>query len=49
LAMAGLYTYIVATPFVFIELFHVAADHFRIVFWSKCRRIDCSLSTKCKA
>jgi MFS transporter, DHA1 family, multidrug resistance protein len=32
LAMAGLYTYIVATPFVFIELFHVAADHFGLFF-----------------
>jgi MFS transporter, DHA1 family, multidrug resistance protein len=32
LGMAGLYTYIVATPFVFIELFHVAADHFGLFF-----------------
>src|SRR5262249_35141148 len=32
LAMAGLYTYIVATPFVFIELFHVAADRFGLFF-----------------
>jgi MFS transporter, DHA1 family, multidrug resistance protein len=32
LAMAGLYTYIVATPFVFIELFHVAANRFGLFF-----------------
>jgi DHA1 family bicyclomycin/chloramphenicol resistance-like MFS transporter len=32
LAMAGLYTYIVATPFVFIELFHVPANRFGIFF-----------------
>jgi len=32
LAMAGLYTYIVATPFVFIELFHVPSNRFGIFF-----------------
>jgi len=32
LGMAGLYTYIVAAPFVFIELFHVAAQHFGLFF-----------------
>jgi DHA1 family bicyclomycin/chloramphenicol resistance-like MFS transporter len=32
LAMAGLYTYIVATPFVFIELFHVPANRFGLFF-----------------
>jgi len=32
LAMAGLYTYIVATPFVFIELFQVPANRFGIFF-----------------
>jgi len=32
LAMAGLYTYIVGTPFVFIELFHVPADRFGFFF-----------------
>ena len=32
LAMAGLYTYIVATPFVFIELFHVPANRFGVFF-----------------
>jgi len=34
LAMAGLYTYIVATPFVFIELFHVPASRFGLFFGS---------------
>src|SRR5206468_1996906 len=32
LAMAGLYTYIVGTPFVFIEFFHVPADRFGFFF-----------------
>jgi DHA1 family bicyclomycin/chloramphenicol resistance-like MFS transporter len=32
LAMAGLYTYIVATPFVFIDLFHVPANRFGLFF-----------------
>jgi MFS transporter, DHA1 family, multidrug resistance protein len=32
LTMAGLYTYIVATPFVFIELFHVPANRFGLFF-----------------
>jgi DHA1 family bicyclomycin/chloramphenicol resistance-like MFS transporter len=32
LAMAGLYTYIVATPFVFIQLFHVTASRFGLFF-----------------
>src|SRR6185369_13486981 len=32
LAMAGLYTYIVATPFVFIELFRVPANRFGLFF-----------------
>ena len=32
--MAGLYTYIVATPFVFIELFHVPASRFGLFFGS---------------
>jgi MFS transporter, DHA1 family, multidrug resistance protein len=32
LAMAGLYTYIVATPFVFIELFRVPASRFGLFF-----------------
>jgi MFS transporter, DHA1 family, multidrug resistance protein len=32
LAMGGLYTYIVATPFVFIELFHVPAGRFGLFF-----------------
>src|SRR5262249_6897958 len=32
LAMAGLYTYIVATPFVFIQLFHVPAGRFGLFF-----------------
>ncbi len=32
LAMAGLYTYIVATPFVFIQLFHVPANRFGLFF-----------------
>jgi len=32
LAMAGLYTYIVATPFVFIQLFHVPASRFGLFF-----------------
>src|SRR5215510_744197 len=32
LAMAGLYTYIVATPFVFIDLFHVPANRFGVFF-----------------
>jgi DHA1 family bicyclomycin/chloramphenicol resistance-like MFS transporter len=32
LTMAGLYTYIVATPFVFIQLFHVPADRFGLFF-----------------
>jgi DHA1 family bicyclomycin/chloramphenicol resistance-like MFS transporter len=32
LAMAGLYTYIVATPFVFMELFHVPANRFGFFF-----------------
>ena len=32
LAMAGLYAYIVGTPFVFIELFHVPANRFGLFF-----------------
>ena len=32
LAMAGLYTYIVATPFVFIQLFQVPANRFGLFF-----------------
>jgi len=32
LAMAGLYTYIVATPYVFIQLFHVPANRFGVFF-----------------
>jgi len=32
LGMAGLYTYIVATPFVFIQLFHVPANRFGLFF-----------------
>lgn len=32
LAMAGLYTYIVGTPFVFIQLFHVPANRFGLFF-----------------
>ncbi len=32
LAMGGLYTYIVATPFVFIQLFHVPTNHFGLFF-----------------
>lgn len=32
LAMAGLYTYIVGTPFVFIQLFHVPASRFGLFF-----------------
>ena len=32
LAMAGLYTYIVATPFVFIELFRITANRFGVFF-----------------